>query len=48
MLAYLVEYPFDKEYALWRWLNHPNVIKDKNKDDKLKEVYDKIKERFRR
>ena len=48
MLAYLVEYPFDKEYALWSWLNHPSVIKDKEKDDKLKEVYDKIKERFRR
>ena len=48
MLAYLIEYPFDKEYALWRWLNHPSVIKDKDKDDKLREVYDKIKERFRR
>lgn len=46
MLAVLVQYPFDKEKALRAWLRHPHVIEDKDKDDKLKEIYDKVKEQY--
>tara|TARA_R100000734_G_C3297571_1_gene88589 strand:+ start:162 stop:1004 length:843 start_codon:yes stop_codon:yes gene_type:complete len=45
MLAYLVQYPNDKQKAFKRWLIHPNVIEAVEMDGsgRRKEVYDEIK-----
>jgi hypothetical protein len=45
MLAYLVEYPNDKQKALESWLRHPHVTADveKDKSGNRRKLYDEIK-----